>query len=323
MIMRINLFALTAVVILTSACGGSNNNSGKKAEQFSALPFPDIQIPSVVDSEQERLQYLAENYWNIITDPSREFRCDSSYVSGVEIQSFEQKFANWTSVLDRVPLDISLKSIGKMYDRTLACEKRNPSSNVFETVVHLAQKYLYDPNSPVRNEEYYYPFVSRYSRYEGLSDVERGKFEREARLCGLNRIGTKATDFRFCDRNGKIRRMHDIESPYTLLFFSNPGCNACMDIINVLKDDAVISSLIHNGVLTVLNIYIDEDLDEWRSYMPVYPEEWYNCFDPDFTIRNGSLYNIRAIPSLYLLDKEKRVILKDAPEHKVFERIAI
>ena len=39
--------------------------------------------------------------------------------------------------------------------------------------------------------------------------------------------------------------------------------------------------MISEGVIAVLNIYIDEDLDEWRSYMPVYPEEWYNGFDPD------------------------------------------
>ena len=29
------------------------------------------------------------------------------------------------------------------------------------------------------------------------------------------------------------------------------------------------------------------------------------------------LYNVRAIPSLYILDKDKRVIMKDAPETKV------
>jgi len=27
---------------------------------------------------------------------------------------------------------------------------------------------------------------------------------------------------------------------------------------------------------------------------------------------------VRAIPSLYLLDKDKRVIMKDAPENKLF-----
>ena len=53
--------------------------------------------------------------------------------------------------------------------------------------------------------------------------------------------------------------------------------------------------------------------------MPIYPDEWYNGFDPDMVIRNDELYNVRAIPSLYLLDKDKRVILKDAPENKIFQ----
>jgi hypothetical protein len=56
--------------------------------------------------------------------------------------------------------------------------------------------------------------------------------------------------------------------------------------------------------------------------MPIYPEEWYNGFDPDFAIRNETLYNVRAIPSLYLLDKDKTVLLKDAPEDRIFAAIA-
>ena len=30
-------------------------------------------------------------------------------------------------------------------------------------------------------------------------------------------------------------------------------------------------------------------------------------------VQNTPLYNIRAIPSVYLLDRDKRVILKDVP----------
>ena len=53
--------------------------------------------------------------------------------------------------------------------------------------------------------------------------------------------------------------------------------------------------------------------------MTVYPEHWYNGFDPDLVIRGENLYNVRAIPSLYLLDRNKTVIMKDAPEARVFE----
>ena len=54
-----------------------------------------------------------------------------------------------------------------------------------------------------------------------------------------------------------------------------------MEIINVLKGEPAISGMIADGTLAVLNIYIDEDLQGWRDYMPVYPEQWYNGFDPD------------------------------------------
>ena len=285
---------------------------------MKALPFPDVQVPSVISSQQEIVEYLAQNYWNGITEPSREYLCDSLYVSGVEKSVVEQKFADGTYILNNASLDIALKSVEKLYDRVLSCEKSNPQSNVFETFVSLAQKYFYDANSPLRNEELDLPFVSRYASYEGLMDVERKKYEREARLCALNRLGTKATDFRFCDKRGKIRNLYSIDADMTLVFFSNPGCGACKEIMNVLKEDATISSLIRNGVMKVLNIYIDEDLEAWRSYMPIYPEEWYNAFDPDLSIRNDETYNIRAIPSLYLLDKEKNVLMKDVPENVLF-----
>lgn len=327
------LISIISVVLLTG-CGGSG--TGEKSQgaaepkdkiieskniekaEFKPLPFPDVQIPSIISDQQEALAYYSQNFWNGLTDPSRNYPCDSLYVSGVPKDVVEQKFADWTMLLDAAPLEIALKSMENLYDGAYECEKKNPSSNVFETFVQLVQKYLYDPNSPVRNEEYYLPFVSRYASYEGLSDVERGKYEREARMCGLNRIGTKATDFRFSDKSGKIRNLHDIDSELTLLFFSNPGCSACMSIIEVLKGDQNISSLISSGKMAVLNIYIDEDIQAWRSYMPIYPEEWYNGFDPDLVLRGDDVYAIRAIPSLYLLDEEKRVIMKDVPENKLF-----
>ena len=320
--MRINLMIIAAAAVFAAACsnGASQKNEKEvKAEQkFQALPFPDVQLPGVISDQRDAMNYLAENYWNGLTQTSRNYPCDSLYVSGVEKGIVEQKFADWTFVLDNVDISVARKSVGKLYDLAYACEAANPSSNVFETFVELSQKYFYDPNSPMRNEDYYLPFVSRYASYEGLSEVERGRFEREARLCGLNMIGTKASDFRFADKNGRMRNLYDIKAPYTLLFFSNPGCEACMEIITVLREDPVISNLISAGVLAVVNVYIDEDIQAWRSYMPVYPEEWYNGFDPDFVLRSNEIYAVRAIPSLYLLDHEKRVILKDAPEDKMF-----
>lgn len=56
--------------------------------------------------------------------------------------------------------------------------------------------------------------------------------------------------------------------------------------------------------------------------MPIYPQAWYNGFDPDLVIRTDLVYNVRAIPSLYLLDSDKTVLLKDAVPEKLFNLLA-
>ena len=305
--------AAVSAVLIVAGCGQ------RKAEQFQALPFPDVMPPAMMEDPQDRAEYMAQNMWNSLTDPSRTYPCDSLLVSGVRRTDVEQKFANWTQVLGMSSRPVAEKSVSRLYDRALACEKKDTSSNVFETFASLVDKYLFDPNSPLRDEDLYGAYASRLAAYEGYTEVQKEKYARDARLCALNKVGTKAADFRFADRRGKIRTLYGVEAPYTLLFFSNPGCEACMSIINVLKEDPQISGMISSGRLKVLNIYIDEDLDAWRSYMPVYPDEWYNGFDPDFVIRNETLYNVRAIPSLYLLDSDKTVLLKDAPENRMFE----
>ena len=299
---------------MAAGCG-----QGKKAEQFKALPFPDCLPPGMMSDPHDRAEYYAEHYWDGITDLSRTYPSDSSLVSGVRIEDVEQKFADWTMVLDGIPFNKAEKAVIRLYDRISACEQKDSSSNLFETLTELSVKYFYDPNSPLRNEDYYNAFARGLARNEGLSKEMRDKYAYDVMMTSLNRTGTVAADFRFADKKGRMHTLHGIKAPMTLLFFSNPGCNACMNIINVLKGEPAISEMIASGQLAVLNIYIDEDLQGWRDYMPVYPEEWYNGFDPDLVIRTDNLYYVRAIPSLYLLDENKRVILKDAPENRLFD----
>ena len=311
--MKGRIFILFVFAAIAAGCG-----QGKQAEQFKALPFPDTAPPGMMTDGNDIAEYMAVNYWNGITDPSRAYPSDSLLVSGVLKEDVEQKFADWTMILETVSPETADKAVGRLYDRAAACERKDTSSNVFETFTSLAYKYLYDPNSPLRNEDHYHSFVKRLASFEGLSPEMKGKYEFDARMTGMNRRGTVASDFRFSDKSGRMNTLHGIKAPLTLLFFSNPGCEACMNIIQVLKGDQKISTMISQGRLAVLNIYIDEDLQAWREYMPIYPEEWYNGFDPDLVIRTDNLYNVRAIPSLYLLDSDKRVIMKDATENKVF-----
>jgi hypothetical protein len=42
------------------------------------------------------------------------------------------------------------------------------------------------------------------------------------------------------------------------------------------------------------------------------PSEWINGYDRGCRIERENLYNVSAIPALYLLDKEKKVLVKDS-----------
>ena len=47
--------------------------------------------------------------------------------------------------------------------------------------------------------------------------------------------------------------------------------------------------------------------------------EWVNGYDKTFAIKEQQLYDLKAIPTLYLLNKDKTVLLKDAPAQTIEE----
>lgn len=300
-----------ALMVLVTGCGSD------KAEKFSPLPFPVVNIPGVYAEDIEAsAEYALTHYWDALADTSRMFPCDSSLVSGVRKEAVERAFANYAGMLGMADMQCAKKAVARMYVRAVDCEMKDTSSNVFETLTGLSEKYLYDPNSPLRMEDLYGVYAGLLSEYAGFAPEKRAAYAYDAKMCSMNAVGTPAADFVFSDASGTVRNLYGIAAEYTLLFFSNPGCKACKEIINVLTSDAAVSGLVASGRLAVVNVYIDEDISEWYEYMPVYPSEWYNGYDPNSIIRENTLYNIRAIPSLYVLDRNKIVLMKDAPEQK-------
>lgn len=185
----------------------------------------------------------------------------------------------------------------------------------------VVRKYLYDPESPYRNEDLYLPFVRKSLESENLPDSLETTLREELKVCSMNRFGDKAPDFGFVTLAGEKMNLYDIKSDYTLLFFSNPGCPSCAGITSALTESPLLIQGQANRILSVLNVYIDEDLDAWREYASGYPEYWYSGYDPGLVIRDDSIYCVRAIPSLYLLDENKKVIMKDAPLERILQYI--
>ena len=118
--MKIKFLIICTAVALATGC--ANN---RKAEQFAALPFPAIVPPAMMENPQDRAEYMAMHWFDLITDPLRTYPCDTVLVSGVKKSEVEQNVANWTNVLDMVGIDNARKSVGHLYDRVAACEKKD------------------------------------------------------------------------------------------------------------------------------------------------------------------------------------------------------
>lgn len=302
-----------AALLAAVSCGGRKKATPATVQQDRA--FPQVSIPSAYSDPEERVAYAMEHYWDAFFEGSG--RTDSARVLGVPNGEVEQALANYIGVLDQTPLPQAQKAMMRLFDALAAKQAADTSSHVYLAFTEKVARYLYDPNSPMRDEDLYLPFVQKMAASPLTREDMRVAYRYEAQMCALNPRGSVAPDFVITLRNGTQVTLHSVRAERTLLFFSNPGCQNCKEIIDALQKDEIVQQLIRERFLVVMNIYIDEDLAAWRSYMPIYPKTWLNGYDAAHILRQDVLYNIRAIPSLYLLDAEKRILLKDAPLNRV------
>ena len=312
--------ALSAL-FLFAGCNGGNKSARK---QQALVEFPQVQMPSYINDNAQAISYMARNYWD------KFFAMEageglSGAVHGVDSVSFEKAFGMYAQILSMAkPKDmaVSVKELFNNLDSLAMKGERKP----LLTVMSKAEHYFYDPNSPVLDEEIYLCALNGILAAKSLSELDKMQYEYQHRICSLNRVGTPAADFSFRELNGRRvsdgepmafgryieKNLYDIKGEYTLIFFNNPDCSACGQILDAITHSPL-TGLVANGTVKVLAMYIDEDLTAWRSNSGKYPLEWIYAHDHNYILRDNNIYGLRAIPSLYLLDKEKRVILKDAP----------
>lgn len=308
---------ILAAVIVLSLC------SCKESAQITRS-FPYISVPAMVQDQNEAANYLARHFWRDYFNDSEEFISDTTNIIGVPREQFTEAFGQYAIILDAAEISSGKAAQDTLIKKTLEAMSTNPDSKLFDILCELEKHYFFDPNSPYRNEDYYLPVLNAIASSEFSNEADKRDAQYFLPLLNLNCIGTKANDFNYTLRNGRTGNLYKIDSDYTIILFSNPGCNDCKNIIEQIKASSVLNQYISNKIVTILNIYPDEDLSYWYDYLPNYPEEWISGYDAEQVLNLNTIYSLRAIPSLYLLDKEKNVILKDAPIEKIlwfFERM--
>ena len=143
-----------------------------------------------------------------------------------------------------------------------------------------------------------------------------------------NRPGDQAGNFSFVravrnfpytDDPSSVEYLYDLEAEYILVMFINLGCPSCHQVKEEIIRSELINQMVETRKLVILTVYPDKDLEGWQENLTELPAEWIHSYNPDGEIRNGSIYDLKAIPTLYLLDKNKRVMVKDALSVKQLE----
>ena len=173
----------------------------------------------------------------------------------------------------------------------------------------LLDRLLYDSSSSHYNEEVYRNFLETFM----VTDIDapfKSLIEARLNIVRKNRIGHLANDFSFIDKQGAIHRLYEIDTPLLLLIFNNPDCSLCKQTEDSINNNGHIQNLVASGSLKILAVTPCSEFDEWLIHP--YPKNWIVGFDKSEMIYTAHLYDIQRLPSIYLFDRYKRVILKEA-----------
>lgn len=194
------------------------------------------------------------------------------------------------------------------------------SAVFFQTVSYL-EKPFGNPNSAYRNEEYYAQVLTAKMKSEWIDSTTKSMTREKLYLLMQNRPGSLANDFTYATASGAKKKLYDIKVDHVLLYFYNPECNACKEMKTALQSSSIISEKVKSGELKILAIYTDKDEMVWLNQLCEMPEEWIHGRDENEYLYKNKLYDLRAIPTVYLLDKDKKVVLKDCVNIGMIEEV--
>lgn len=283
--------------ICLSACSNVNNQVKGETEQKKERKFVLPLVPDELVVPRDRANYLVEHYWD-----NFDFS-DTAYIHLPNIT--EQAMADYIEILPHAKKDTAYSSI----KNTLIRSEVDSSMRTY--FLDTYKKYLYDPNSPLQNEEFYIPILNYIIESDKTNEADKERADFRLKMLLKNRIGDKATDFTYTLASGKTGTLYNIKSEYTLVLFYNPDCHACAELIAALKASDIINNGLENKTLSLLSFYPDADLKIWKKHLNDIPNTWINGYDKNQIVQNKKVYDLKAIPTLYLLDANKRIILKD------------
>ncbi len=305
----IRALTLLCLCLLPGSCRQQYNSASAQTmpTDSTTVParFPYPEIPPVIVSPEERAAYLLRHYWEKF-----DF-ADTTLLHRPEIA--EQGVVDFLDLL-------AMHATPETSEESLQafCQLFAAHDDARREMPELVKKYLYEPNSPLHNEPLFASFLAIMCREPALQDdPARSRWNFLLELMGRNNPGQKASDFTYYTPAGKQNTLYNTPGKLTILFFYDPQCENCHRTLLGLKASRELADATAKGEITLLAVYTEEDEDTWRATLNELPATWLTATDRK-GIQTDALYDLKAMPSLYLLDQSKKVLLKDAPFEEIF-----
>jgi len=130
-------------------------------------------------------------------------------------------------------------------------------------------------------------------------------------LCSLCLLSAAAQDFRMETRDGRQMRLAELPADRpTLLVFYDPDCGDCRQELFAMRHSSLLRQALSEGRLQVLAVYAEADEQLWRATSAELPETWTVAIART-DIHSMACYDLSAMPVMYLLDGQKKIIQED------------
>jgi len=143
-----------------------------------------------------------------------------------------------------------------------------------------------------------------------IDDKKRSELRRTANKTRPLLLGKTAPDFVGYKRDSSQIRLHDVEADFTVLYFWAWDCGHCkksmpdmIDFYNNYKDKGV-------ELFAACTKTRDKAAGCWDMIDEKGMDIWINVNDPELISRFVLKYDITSTPQLYILDKDKKIIMK-------------
>ncbi len=155
--------------------------------------------------------------------------------------------------------------------------------------VHMVDNYLKANSTPWMD-------IATLSRLEYKADAFRPVL-----------TGQAAPSVVLQDENERPVRFDTIAAPFTLLIFYSPLCSHCMEVMPDIYQTWLDARPFGLQAVAVAS---DNQFRNWQQFIRQQHWEWYDLGDPDGGKAYDKKYLTNNLPVIYLLDKNKRILLK-------------